>query len=167
MKKKRALRATCPEERQRRRTQGDRAGFTLWEIATVLLIITIVATLTAPAFVKMGEERDKTSAELVIKLLRDTRTLAIEHAVEATLLIDPETGHFRVDTTSSFGSGRVAEDTLRFAAAEGMESNLPRVRFVFRPTGAAFGDSVRVRGSDSTHVILLDIWSGVPRAIAR
>jgi prepilin-type N-terminal cleavage/methylation domain-containing protein len=144
-----------------------RAGFTLWEIATVLLIIAIVSTLTAPAFVRLGAERDSTSADRFVKLLRDTRTLAIEHAVEATLIIDPRTGHYRVDTTSSFGSGRVAEDTLRFAATEGLESDLPRLRYVFRPTGAAFGDSVTVRGTDSSRVLVIDTWSGVPHAVAR
>jgi prepilin-type N-terminal cleavage/methylation domain-containing protein len=142
-------------------------GFTLWEIATVLLIIAIVASLTAPAFARLGEEPVKTSEDALIKLLRDTRLLAIEHSVEATLLVDPKTGHYRVDTTSSFGSGRVAEDTLRFAATEGMESALPRLRYVFRPSGAGFGDSVVVRGADSTHVLIIDTWSGVPHAIAR
>jgi len=144
-----------------------RPGFTLWEIATVLLIIAIVASLTAPAFVRLGEERDKTSEDILVKLLRDTRSLAIENSVEATLLIDPENGHYRVDTTSSFGSGRVVEDTLHFAAADKLESSAPRIRYVFRPTGAAFGDSVIVRGSDSTRVLLIDTWSGMPHAIAR
>jgi prepilin-type N-terminal cleavage/methylation domain-containing protein len=144
-----------------------RSGFTLWEIATVMLIMAIVATLTAPAYVKLGEERDKTSVDLLVKLLRDTRALAIERTVEATLIIDPETGHYRVDTTSSFGSGRVAEDTLHFAATEGLESDLPRLRYVFRPTGAAFGDSVLVRGSDTTRVVIVDTWSGMAHAIAR
>ena len=144
-----------------------RRGFTLWEIATVLLIIAIVASLTAPAFVRLGEERDKTSEDILIKLLHDTRSLAIERSVEATLIIDPENGHYRVDTTSSFGSGRVIEDTLHFAATDKLESDLPRIRYVFRPTGAAFGDSVIVRGSDSTRVLLIDPWSGMPHAIAR
>jgi prepilin-type N-terminal cleavage/methylation domain-containing protein len=144
-----------------------RRGFTLWEIATVMLIMAIVATLTAPAYVRFGEERDKSSLDLMLELLHDTRALAIEHTVEATLLIDPKTGHNRVDTTSSFGSGTVANDTLPFAANEGLESELPRVRFVFRPTGAAFGDSVLVRGTDSTRVLMVDTWSGMANAIAR
>ena len=148
-------------------TRRRRSAFTLWEIATVLLVLAIVATLTAPAFVSLGAEKDRTSMDVLLKLLRDTRTLAIEHSVEASLIIDPETGHYRVDTTSSFGSGRVAEDTLRFAAAEGLESTLPRIRYLFRPTGAGFGDSVAVRGSDSTRLIILDTWSGLPHAIAR
>jgi prepilin-type N-terminal cleavage/methylation domain-containing protein len=148
-------------------TPRRRAGFTLWEIATVLLILAIVASLTAPAFASLGEEPEKTSADALIKLLHDTRALAVEHAVEATLLIDPKNGHYRVDTTSSFGTGKVAEDTLRFAATEGLESALPRVRYVFRATGAGFGDSIVVRGMDSTRVLLIDTWSGMPHAIAR
>jgi prepilin-type N-terminal cleavage/methylation domain-containing protein len=146
---------------------GRRGGFTLWEIATVLLIIAVVASLTAPAFVQLGEQRAQTSQDLLVKLLRDTRSLAIEHSVEATLLIDPANGHYRVDTTSSFGSGRVAEDTLHLAAADKIETSLPRIRYVFRPTGAAFGDSVTLRGMDSTRVLMIDTWSGMPHAIAR
>jgi hypothetical protein len=132
-----------------------------------MLIVAVVATLTAPAFVSLGQDRPQTSQDVLVKLLRDTRMLAIERAVEATLIIDPESGHYRVDTTSSFGTGKVAEDTLRFAAAEGLESNLPRIRYVFRPTGAAFGDSVTLRGSDSTRVLFIDTWSGMTHAIAR
>jgi prepilin-type N-terminal cleavage/methylation domain-containing protein len=151
----------------RRFSRFNRNGFTLWEIATVMVIVAIVATLTAPAFVKLGEQRDRTSQDILLKLLRDTRTLAIEHAVEATVIIDPENGHYRVDTTSSFGSGPVIEDTLRFSATERLESSLPRIRYVFRPTGAAFGDSVVLRGSDSTRTLVIDTWSGVPHAITR
>jgi prepilin-type N-terminal cleavage/methylation domain-containing protein len=147
--------------------QRRRSGFTLWEIATVMLIVAVVATLTAPAFVSLGQDRPQTSEDVLVKLLRDTRTLAIERAVEATLIIDPETGHYRVDTTSSFGTGKVIEDTLRFAAAEGLESTLPRIRYVFRPTGAAFGDSVTLRGADSTRLLIIDTWSGTAHAIAR
>ena len=146
---------------------NSRRGFTLWEIATVMLIMAIVATLTAPAYVKFGEEREQTSLDVLLKALHDARALAIEHSVDATLLIDPATGHYRVDTTSSFGSGRVIEDTLKFAANEGLETDRPRVRYVFRATGAAFGDSVRVRGSDSTRVVIVDTWSGMAHAIAR
>ena len=132
-----------------------------------MLIVAVVATLTAPAFVSLGQDRPQTSQDVLVKLLRDTRMLAIERAVEATLIIDPESGHYRVDTTSSFGTGKVAEDTLRFAAADGLESNLPSIRYVFRPTGAAFGDSVTLRGADSTRVLFIDTWSGMTHAIAR
>jgi prepilin-type N-terminal cleavage/methylation domain-containing protein len=144
-----------------------RRGFTLWEIATVMLIVAITASLAAPAFVQFGATRAPTSSDALIKLLHDTRSIAIEHSVEARLVIDPKTGHYRVDTSSSFGAGRVAEDSLRLAANEGLVTDLPRLRFVFRPTGAAFGDSVTVRGSDSTRLVTVDTWSGVAHAIVR
>jgi prepilin-type N-terminal cleavage/methylation domain-containing protein len=144
-----------------------RPGFTLWEIATVMLIMAIAATLAAPAYVRFGEGREQTSADILLKLLHDTRAIAIARSVDATLLIDPKTGHYRVDTTSSFGSGRVAEDTLRFGATEGLETDLPRLRYVFRPTGASFGDSVIIRGRDSTRIVRVDTWSGVANATAR
>ncbi|HEY6219045.1 MAG TPA: prepilin-type N-terminal cleavage/methylation domain-containing protein [Gemmatimonadaceae bacterium] len=144
-----------------------RAGFTLWEIATVLLIIAITASLAAPAFVQLGQAQTQTSADAVIKLLHDSRALAVEHGVETTVLLDPKTGHYRVDTASTFGSGTVAEDSLRLGAAELMESDKPRLRYVFRPTGAAFADTMTVRGSDSTRVIVVDPWSGVAHAKTR
>jgi type II secretory pathway pseudopilin PulG len=132
-----------------------------------MLIMAIAATLAAPAYVKFGEERNQTSADLLMKLLRDARSLAIEHAVEATVVIDTKTGHYRVDTTSSFGTGRVAEDTLRFGVTEGIEADVPRLRYIFRATGAAFGDSATIRGGDSTRVVTVDTWSGVAYAKAR
>jgi prepilin-type N-terminal cleavage/methylation domain-containing protein len=144
-----------------------RSGFTLWEIATVLLIVAITATLAAPAFVSLGQDKSRTSVDVLMKLLHDTRALAVEHSVEATLLIDPKTGHYRVDTTSTVGSGRVAEDSLLLGATESLETDLPRLRYTFRATGAAFADSVIVRGLDSTRVVLVDAWSGVAYAKAR
>ena len=147
--------------------RGLKRGFTLWEIATVMLIMAIAATLAAPAYVKFGAEKDLTSTDLLLDLLRDTRALAIERAVEVTLIIDPATGRYRVDTTSSFGSGMVAEDSLTFGAADRLETDLPRLRYLFRATGAAFADSVIVRGADSTRLVTVDTWSGVASAKAR
>jgi Tfp pilus assembly protein FimT len=132
-----------------------------------MLIMAIAATLAAPAFVSFGADKNQTSADILMKLLRDARALAIERAVVTTVIVDPKTGHYRVDTTSSFGTGRVAEDTLRFGASEGLETDLPRLRYVFRPTGAAFADSVIIRGSDSTRLVIVDTWSGVAHATAR
>jgi prepilin-type N-terminal cleavage/methylation domain-containing protein len=145
----------------------SRAGFTLWEMATVLLIIAITASLAAPAFVRLGQDKSLTSADRLMKLLHDTRSVAIKYAVETTLLIDPKSGHFRVDTTSIAGSGSVAEDTLHLGAIESLETDLPRLRYVFRPTGAAFADSVIVHGADSTRLVIVDPWSGVAHAKAR
>jgi prepilin-type N-terminal cleavage/methylation domain-containing protein len=144
-----------------------RRGFTLWEMATVLLIVAISATLAAPAFVRLGQDKTATSADMLMKLLHDTRAFAISRAIQTTLLLDPKTGHYRVDTTSSAGSGHVVEDTLHFGATEALDTDLPRLRYVFRPTGAAFADSVLVHGMDSTRMVFVDGWSGVAYAKVR
>lgn len=144
-----------------------RRGFTLWEIATVMLIVAIAATLSAPAFVRLGQEKTLTSADLLMKLLHDTRAVAIQHAVETTLVIDPKSGHFRVDTMSTSGTGRVAEDTLRLGATESLETELPRLRYIFRASGAAFADSAIVHCTDSTRLVMVDSWSGVAYAKTR
>jgi hypothetical protein len=43
-------------------------------------------------------------------------------------------------------------------------TDLPRLQYVFRPTGAAFGDTVIVRGGSLPLTIRIDPWSGVARA---
>jgi prepilin-type N-terminal cleavage/methylation domain-containing protein len=137
-----------------------RAAFTLWEIAIVLLILAIAASLAAPAFVELGEARPGTAAEILMKLLHDCRALAVERGVETTVLIDPKSGRYRVDTASAFGSGTVVQDSLHLGVAESLKTDLPRLRYVFRPTGAAFSDSVTVHGGDSTRVVFVDPLSG-------
>jgi prepilin-type N-terminal cleavage/methylation domain-containing protein len=151
-----------PERASRRR-----GGFTLWELSTVMLIVAIASTLAIPAFVNFSAEKTLTGSDILMKLLRDTRSVAIEHAVEVTLVIDPKNGHFRIDTASTFGTGKVVEDSLRLGFTDALETDLPRLRYIFRATGAAFADSVTVRSVDSTRVVIVDPWSGIPRAIAR
>lgn len=136
-------------------------------MATVLLIVAISATLAAPAFVRLGQDKMATSSDMLMKLLHDTRAFAIAHATETTLVLDPKSGHYRVDTTSSSGTGHVIEDTLHFSATESLDTDLPRLRYVFRPTGAAFADSVLVHGLDSTRLVIVDGWSGVAYAKVR
>lgn len=132
-----------------------------------MLIMAIAATLVAPAYIEFGKASDLSSTDRYMKLLRDTRSMAITHTVEATLIVDPVTGRFRIDTVSSFGAGKAVEDSLQLGATERLETELPRLRYVFRPTGATFADTVLMRGMDSTRLIIVNPWSGVPSAIAR
>jgi hypothetical protein len=82
-------------------------------------------------------------------------------------VIDPGTGHFRADTITRQGRGIVAQDTLDLDLSARLETDLPRLRYTFRPTGAAFGDTVRVMGRDGLVAIIVDPWSGVARAEPR
>ena len=148
-------------------TLRARRGFTLWEMAMVMVILAVLTSIAVPALVSFGEDRPRTSTDQLLDLVNDSRRVAIRHNVMATLLIDPETGHYRVDTVGTNGLGLVVEDTLDIGASELLETELPRLRYMFRPTGAAFGDTVVIKGMDSTRVLTVDRWSGVAYARVR
>jgi prepilin-type N-terminal cleavage/methylation domain-containing protein len=142
-------------------------GFTLWEMAIVLAVMSVAAVLVAPAITRLGESPPPKTADSLLALLRDSRKAAIEHNAIVTLLFDPVSGHFRADSVGAGGAGLVAEGTLALGATETMETALPRLRYVFRPTGAAYADSVLVRGFGETVLVTVDPWSGVARTDAR
>ncbi len=136
-----------------------RRGFTLWELTMVLLVLSIAATLAAPAFARLGSERPPGAADALLGLLHDARKASIDHNATVTLRIDPKTLAYRVDTSSAVGYGTLATGTLDLSFGETLETDLPRLQYVFKPTGAAFADTVRVRGA----LISVDAWSGVAR----
>ena len=144
-----------------------RRGFTLWEMAMVMVILAVLTAIAVPAIVSFGADRPRSSTDQLLDLVNDSRRVAIRHKVMTTLLLDPESGHYRVDTVGSNGLGAVVEDTLDIGASEVLETDLPRLRFMFRPTGAAFGDTVVIKGTDATRVLMVDRWSGVAYARAR
>lgn len=147
-----------------------RRGFTLWEMGLVLLLMGIATLIAIPAFTRLGapntDEPAEGPAEL-LRLLRASRQAAIAHGVTVTLLVDPETGRYRADSSGAAGTGLLAADTLALGRVGALDTELPRLRYVFRPTGAALGDTVRVRGRDGAVLVAVDAWSGEARADAR
>jgi hypothetical protein len=125
----------------------------------VLLVLSIAATLAAPAFARLGSERPPAAADALLGLLHDARTAAIDHNATVTLRIDPKTLVYEVDTSTAVGSGILANGRLELAFGETFETGLPRLQYVFKPTGAAFADTVRVHGA----LVSVDAWSGVAR----
>jgi prepilin-type N-terminal cleavage/methylation domain-containing protein len=138
-----------------------RRGYTLLEMSVVLVVMAIAATLVVPALVDLGQEPVPHTADALLDLLRSARALAVDRAVDVTVLVDPVTGSYRADSTGVQGTGVVATGQLALRGDEAMVTDLPRLRYVFQPTGAAWADSVRVRGGDSSVLVLVDPWSGV------
>ncbi|HEY5220505.1 MAG TPA: GspH/FimT family pseudopilin [Gemmatimonadaceae bacterium] len=143
-----------------------RRGFTLLEMSIVLVIMAIAATLVVPALVDLGQTPPHRTADALLTLLRASRATAIDSNVTVTMVVDPIAGYFRVDSQGLRGSGQVAAGQIDLSTSETMVTDLPRLTYVFQPTGAARGDTVRVRGADSSLVVRVDPWSGVASASA-
>jgi hypothetical protein len=56
---------------------------------------------------------------------------------------------------------------MTFDAQETLVTDSPRLVYVFHPTGAAFADTVLVRGAGAAALVSVDAWSGVAYATAR
>ncbi len=150
-----------------RRVPHARPAYTLWELTMVLAIMGIAAMLAAPAFARFGTEQPAGAADAMIGLLHDARKMAIDHNATATLLLDPKTLKYELDTSGVNGFGIAAAGTLDMGLTQTLVSDQPRLQYVFRPTGAAFADSVVVHGADVPWVVRVDAWSGVARADSR
>lgn len=142
-------------------TARPRRGFTLWELTMVLLVLSIAATLSVPAFARLGSERPPGAADALLGLLHDARKASIDHNATVTLRIDPKTLAYQADTSTAAGFGTLAAGTLDLSFGETFETELPRLQYVFKPTGATFADTVRIRGSSVPLLIRVDPWSGV------
>jgi prepilin-type N-terminal cleavage/methylation domain-containing protein len=142
----------------------SRRGYTLWELTMVLLVLAIAATLAVPAFSDFGRSPEPTGADAMLGLLKDARKAAIDFNANVTLRLDPETLRYELDTSSVSGYGVLAAGTLDLGLAHTLVTGQPRLQYVFRPTGAAFGDTVVVRGGAQPLTIRIDPWSGVAHA---
>jgi prepilin-type N-terminal cleavage/methylation domain-containing protein len=145
----------------------NRRGFTLWEMTIVLAIVALMSAIVLPEWVDFGDNAAATPGEAVITLLRDSRKLAIERSQNVAVRLDPSTLYYRVDTTGARGTGLYAEGSLSMSTYETLETDLKRLTYMFRPTGAALGDTVSVRGGEYSIMLAVDPWSGYPVIHAR
>ena len=143
-----------------------RRGFTLWEMTIVLALVAISAAIVIPAWTDLGMTPSAQPGEVIVSLLRNTRKHAIENSQTVALRIDPTTGYYRVDTTGANGTGMFVDGQIEMSAYESLETDATRLQFIFRPTGAAMGDTVRVRG-EQTVMVGVDSWSGHALVYAR
>jgi prepilin-type N-terminal cleavage/methylation domain-containing protein len=150
-----------------RTRRAARSGFTLWELTMVLLVMTIGAALVAPAYGRLGTAQPSTAADKIIGLLRDSRKVALDNNVTSILRLDPKTLNYRLDTTGIGGTSTFASGVLDMGLTQTLSSDQPRLQFLFRPTGAAFADTVVVHGGDIPWIVRVDSWSGVARADSR
>ena len=150
-----------------RRSAQRRRGFTLLEMGVCLVIMAIAAAVVTPAIARLGNGKPENGADKFVALLKGARNFAIEHNYTVTVRIDPVTSRFRVDTSGTHGTGILADSTLDLGASESLETNLDRLQYTFRATGAVIADSVIVRGIGASSLVAVDAWTGEARLIAR
>ena len=149
-------------------TRSPRFGFTLIEMIVVLIIIAVLAGLTAPAMARMiSPHADEGDAVPVAALLRSARREAIERGVLVTLTVDAAGARYRADSAGNGGSGLLGEGAIELGEDVVLETDSLRVRFTFRPDGSVFGDTLMVRGRWGSSRISVDRWTGAIHVDAR
>ena len=145
-----------------------RAGFTLIEMIIVLIIISILAWVTAPAMMRaITPHADEGDAMPLAALFRSARQQAIERGFVVALTLDAAGGRYRADSIGARGSGLLGEGEIALAEGVQLETDSVRVRFTFRPDGSVFGDSVIVRSQWNSSLVTIDRWTGAIRIHAR
>ena len=136
-----------------------RAGFTLVEVTVVLLLLSLMAAVAAPAFSALRHRRAiDDAASAVTRVLERTRSRALAHGVVMTLVIDPATMRVwqeRPDTT--FVLSLPDECTM---SAESL-----RARITFRADGTAAGETLTVKCGADAVAISADALNGAVRAL--
>jgi prepilin-type N-terminal cleavage/methylation domain-containing protein len=147
--------------------RASRPGFTLWELTMVLLVMAIAGTIAVPAFARFGTEQPTRGADGILALLRDARKASLDYNATVRLRLDPKTLKYQADTTTAAGAGALAAGVLEMGLTETLVSDQDRLLYIFRPTGAAFADTVVVHGGEVPLIVRVDPWSGVARADAK
>jgi Tfp pilus assembly protein FimT len=133
----------------------------------VMAIVAVAAGLAAPALVSFGKDQPPGAADKLVSLLRTARQTAISTNTMVTLRVDPVNFNFEIDTSSTGGGGEFASGKVELDASQTLETDVPRLQYIFTPTGAAFADTVVIHGGDRPLWVGVDAWSGVARVEPR
>jgi len=137
----------------------------------VLAVIGVMVTAVSPALPARHEPADGATgaARQLTQLLRRARATAAERGAVVSVVLDPARARVWVAIERAGGAGAapLAEDSLAVGAGVVLEAATPRVTYTFAPTGEAFGDPVLVRDVARSVLVLVDPWTGEPRAEQR
>lgn len=142
-----------------------RRGFTLFETVVVLAVLAVAAALAAPAFARFGAGADgpDDAARALLDVLRASRRAAVERGVTVTVAVDPASGRYAADSAGAEGAGPLGGGVLPFDGPGAVRTAAARLRYTFRPSGAALADSAAVRTPTGGALVVVDPWTGDAR----
>ena len=165
--------------RARGAARARTAGLTLVELLVALAILSLVAAVVAPSFVRhpTGDALTTAAADVQAMLARARQT-ALTRGIVVTLILDPATNRYWITapdsltrvTASAPSSMRpstaaaLLADSLALPPGVEIAAATPRVQYVFSPTGPAFGHPVLLRHEGRSASVALDPWTGSPHA---
>jgi Tfp pilus assembly protein FimT len=139
--------------------RSGREAFTIIELVVVFVIIGIVSAVVAPTLWRAAAP-DTAGAltDPVVFLLRFAQRTAADQDQAVSLIIDPNTNAYRVQTISD-GVTR-ATGTLALPGQAHFLTNADRLRVVFDSRGGADADSLVVADLQDVAVVRVDPWTG-------
>jgi prepilin-type N-terminal cleavage/methylation domain-containing protein len=154
-----------PRRRGRRRMAGNREGFTLPELLTVIVVLGIAAAAAIPALRPPAERSAGAAADALRRLYADARGDAAGRGVPVVVELETAGGTFVVRTAPEEGDA----DTLRRGAlplppeARLLGGRGGLARAAFDATGRARADLVTVVHGEVRHAVRVDPWTGAAR----
>jgi prepilin-type N-terminal cleavage/methylation domain-containing protein len=143
----------------RRPGRSVREAFTIMELVVVLVLIGIVSAVVAPALWRAATpDTANTLTAPVVSLLRFAQLTAVGRNQTVSLVIDPNTNAYRVQTPSDGVIRRTG--TLTFPTQAHFLAGADRLRVNFDPRGGADADSLVVADVQNVAVIRVDPWTG-------
>jgi len=134
-------------------------GFTLFEILVVLVLMALVATISAPFVSRsLGRAEAKGSAHDVAAALRRARSEAVVRNTDVVLTVDVNDRSFRIDGAAPHDLPPALAVELFTAQTEQITDDSGNIRFF--PDGSSTGGEVVLGDGKSTFHVQVDWLTG-------
>lgn len=135
------------------------AGFTLFELVVVMLIMALVAGVGATAIGgRLAATQERTAARDLATVLRQTRSAAIASNHDLALAIDTQSHAYAIDGGAVRQLPESVSVSLFAAETERVGRTAGRIRFF--PDGSSTGGEVTLAAANRAYVVRVDWLTG-------